>query len=315
MSHSLFAASLAVIIASAGPAAALDKVRVGTPAADVFEFAILDAGIGGGFFKKQGLDVQKIDFAGGAKEHQAMAAGDLDFAVTTGADILFVIRGAPEKAIAAYGGAPVSLVISARPDSGIQSLADLKGRTVGATSMTSMTAWVVMELSRKSGWGPDGIRHVGVGGNAAMIAALEAHNVDAICGSTGTAYELEAQGKGKIVARANDKIKSFIADMLTASDDMIRTRPDEVRGFLRAWFETVAFMKRDKASALRLTQNATQLPPEIASKIYDDEMPSIRSDGHFDKTDFAAVKQSLIDLGLVTTMPPDSAMIREDFLP
>jgi NitT/TauT family transport system substrate-binding protein len=308
-------ACVALLGLGLGRAVALDKIRAGTPAPDVFEFAVLDAAIDGGFFKKQGLEVERVDFGGGAKEHQAMTAGDLDIAVTTGADILFVIRGAPEKAVAAYGGAPVSLAITARPDAGIRTIADLKGRTVGTTSMTSMTAWVVMETARRQGWGPDGITHVGVGGTSAMVAALEAHNVDAICGSTGTAYRLVADGKGVVVVHASDEIKSFIADMLFASDAMIAKRPDDVRRFLRAWFDTIAFMKRDKAAALSLTQKDTRLPPDLAGRIYDDEMPSLRSDGHFDKADFAAVKQSLVDLGLVKTMPPDAAMVREDFLP
>ncbi len=65
--------------------------------------------------------------------------------------------------------------------------------------------------------------------------------------------------------------------MLFASDTMIRDRPDDVRRFLRAWFETIAFMKSDKAAALRLTQKDTQLPPDIAGRIYDEEMPSLRS--------------------------------------
>ena len=86
-----------------------------------------------------------------------MAAGALDIAVTTGADILFVIRGAPEKAVAATSGAPVSIAITARPDAGISAIGDLKGRSVGTTALTSMTSWVVMEISRRQGWGPDGI--------------------------------------------------------------------------------------------------------------------------------------------------------------
>jgi NitT/TauT family transport system substrate-binding protein len=311
---SLFGLVLTAALA-AGHASAADKIRAGTPATDVFGFAILDAAIDGGFFTRHGLEVERIDFAGGAKEHQAMTAGALDIAVTTGADILFVIRGAPEKAVAATSGAPVSIAITARPDAGISSIGDLKGRSVGTTALTSMTSWVVMEISRRQGWGPDGITRVAVGSTPSMVAALTTRNVDAICGSITNAYRLAAEGKGKVVVRAADVITTFISDMLFASDDMIRDRPDALRRFLSAWFETVAFMKSDKSAAIRLTEKDTQLPPDLASKVYDEEMPDYRTDGHFDARDFAAVKQSLLDLGLVTTMPPDAAMLRQDFLP
>ena len=63
---------------SAGLSQADEKVRVGTPEATGFSFSVPDVGNAVGIFKKYGLEVERIDFAGGAKMHQAMDAGALD---------------------------------------------------------------------------------------------------------------------------------------------------------------------------------------------------------------------------------------------
>ena len=103
--------------------------------------------------------------------------------------------------------------------------------------------------------------------------------------------------------------------MLFASDAMMQNHPQEVRGFIRGWFDTIAWMKKNKAEAVRATQKDTHLPDPIASAIYDAEMPTFFDDGHFDRKKLAAVKQSLVELGLVPHPPPDDALITEAYLP
>jgi len=88
-----------------------------------------------------------------------------------------------------------------------------------------------------------------------------------------------------------------------------------LRRFLAAWFDTVRFMKANKAETVRITQKATKLPDDIASKIYDAEMPSFFTDGHFDKKKLAAVQQALIDVGSIDKAVPEDHLVTEKFLP
>ena len=69
---------LAAVLAMGTTARAADRLRVGTPEPTAFVFSALSVGIETGIFKKQGLDVERLDFAGGAKMHQAMAAVEAD---------------------------------------------------------------------------------------------------------------------------------------------------------------------------------------------------------------------------------------------
>jgi ABC-type nitrate/sulfonate/bicarbonate transport system substrate-binding protein len=76
----LVLAAMAMVSASAAAVAAPEKLRIGTPEAVGFNFYMLDAGIDLGIFRKLDLDIERIDLEGGAKLHQAMAAGAIDIA-------------------------------------------------------------------------------------------------------------------------------------------------------------------------------------------------------------------------------------------
>jgi len=313
--HRWLALAAVAIALSVTDASADDKLRVGTPEPTAFVFSTVNVGIESGMFKKHRLEVERLDFAGGAKLHQAMVAGALDIIIGTGSDMLFLMRGAQERGVAAYGNDLNSLSLVVRADDTIKTIDDVKGKTIGTTTAGSFTSWIAQTIAKNHGWGPDGIKLAYLGQMSGIIAGLMSKNVDAIMGTTASALTLEAEGRARILVKASDEIQEFIANIVYASEPMMKERPDELRRFLRAWFETIRFMKDNKAETIRITQKATKLSDEIAAKIYDAEMPLLFLDGHFDRKKLAAVKQALIDVGVVDKAAPDDELINESFLP
>ena len=83
--HGTLALAILVLAASgSGSARAADLIRVGTPSADDFHFSMANVGVDAGIFKKEGIELQIVALAGGAKLHQAMTAGSLDVALGAG---------------------------------------------------------------------------------------------------------------------------------------------------------------------------------------------------------------------------------------
>ena len=302
-------------LAAAVPARAQDKLRVGTPEPTAFVFSPVDVGIETGIFQKHGLAVERIDFAGGAKLAQAMTAGAIDIGIATGTDILFVSRGAPERAVAAYGNDLNSLSIIARNDDAVRTIDDVRGKTVGVTTAGSFTGWIARKISINHGWGPNGVKFAYLGQMSGIMAGLLAKNVDAIVGTTSAALVMQKEGRVRIIVRAGDEIHDFIANMIYASEPMMNDHPDALRRFLAAWFDTMRFIKANKAETIRITQKDTKLPDDVASAIYDAEAPSFFTDGHFDRAKLAVVKQALVDSGQTPKMPPDDELVTEKFLP
>jgi NitT/TauT family transport system substrate-binding protein len=300
---------------SAGLSQADEKVRVGTPEATGFSFSVPDVGNATGIFKKYGLDVERIDFAGGAKMHQAMDAGALDVISGTGSDILFLTKGAPEKGVAAYANdlAALSLVINA-DDTSIKRIEDLKGKTIGTSTTGSFTSWIAKTILGQHGIGPSDFKLAYLGTMSGIVAGLLTKNVDGIIGPSSRSLQLEGEGKVRILANAGQEITNFIANIVYASDTMMAQHPETLKKFLAGYFETIRYMKEHKAETVKITQPATKLPDAIAAKGYDFEMPTFFTDGHFDRKKLAAVQQSLVDLKLIERAVPDDQIITEKFL-
>lgn len=308
----LAALGASVAISTAGAA---DKLRIGTPKSAGFNFAMLNAGVELGLFNKYGLDIERIDLGGGAKLHQAMTAGSLDMAIGGGTDLQFLAKGSSEKAVAAMGRSPANLAIAVRSDGPIKTLGDLKGKKIGVSTVGSLTSWLAMEVSRREGWGPDGMTIVPLGGMTSNLAALTAGTLDAISGSLEVSYVVQREGKLRILLKGGDFIHDFVASVIYASDATIAQRPDAIRRFLKAWFETVAYLHDHKPEAIPIMAKIMAMPPDVTDNIYDDEMPSFSLDGRFDHKALDIVKQALVDFRLVERMPDDSALLTEAFLP
>jgi ABC-type nitrate/sulfonate/bicarbonate transport system substrate-binding protein len=96
---------------------------------------------------------------------------------------------------------------------------------------------------------------------------------------------------------------------------MIRDNPNGIRRFLKAWFETIAFMRADRGEAIRLSRISTGLSPEIAEIVYREQMPMFLSDGHFDPKALAVVTRSFVDTGTLKEIPDSRTLFTEEFLP
>src|SRR5581483_7362487 len=128
----------AVAAAYVRPAKAAETVRVGKAVAENFGYTPLDIGMAKGIFQRHDIDIMLLNFTGGAKIAQAMAAGSVDISLSAGPDMQFVAKGAPEIAIASITESPVFMGLCISKESPVQSLDDLKGQQVGIASLGSL---------------------------------------------------------------------------------------------------------------------------------------------------------------------------------
>jgi ABC-type nitrate/sulfonate/bicarbonate transport system substrate-binding protein len=211
-----------------------------------------------GIFAKYGLDVQRLDFAGGAKLYAAMAGGSIDMAMGGGSDLLFIARGLPMKAVAVWQTKPDDLSILTRTDGPVKSLADLQGKRMGVSGPGGLTLWIAMAASREGGWGPEGMNYVYLGVVPSIVAGLLAGNVDAVVSSTDSGLKLEADGRGKFLALGGEVTGPFLAHLVFAGQELMEKRPEVLRTYLRAWYETVAWARAHPADTIRITGAKTR---------------------------------------------------------
>jgi NitT/TauT family transport system substrate-binding protein len=306
----IVAAGLAGIAANAK---AEDMLRVGKAVPEAFSFTPLDVGMQTGIFKKYGLDIQETAFAGDAKMQQAMAAGSIDVGLGSGPAMAFIAKGAPVKAIAAMAGPPLLLAIVVRPD-GPKTVADLKGKKVSVSTAGSLTYFLVSETSRSQGWGPNGIDIEPMGGMDGQIAALKRGDIDGIIMDVGNAFNLEKKGEGRILVRFT-QMKDFIIHVIYATDKDIAGKPDDLRSFLKGWFETIAYMRAHKAETVKIAGAVMGKDEDVSSRTYDEVMPMFSADGKFQQKALDVLARSWIQLGMLKEPPDLKTLYTEQFLP
>ena len=144
----LFWMALVVIISVslAMPVLALDKVRVGylhTLAVDG-QFWI---GVHKGYFKDQGLEMEPIQFTSGIPLMQALSGGSVDVAIMGAVISNFPSRGVG-KIFLINDIEYDTAMLFARPEAGIKSIKDLKGKKISTVKGT--TAHVFLHTALKA---------------------------------------------------------------------------------------------------------------------------------------------------------------------
>lgn len=301
--------------AAIGPACAADQLRVAKGASRAFSFMILDVGLDAGIFKKHDLDIEASSIDGAARLHQAMVADSIDIAIGAGTDIAFIAKGAPEKGVGVMATEPLNMALVVRADGPIKSTADLKGKTIGVTTVGSLTDWFARQINYREGWkDSDQAKIAALGSADGTRSALIAGNIDALVGSLEGGYTLEAENRAKVLLSFGTFVKPFITHAIYATNTLIARNPGAVRRFLKAWYESVAFAKSHKADTVRVVRPLLNAPDPVIEKIYDVEMPMFPTDGHYDAKALKVVVQSLVDTGQMDASTDVSSLITEQFL-
>jgi NitT/TauT family transport system substrate-binding protein len=250
-----------------------------------------------GYFRANGLDAEFVPFRGGPDLLKAVIGGEALVGLTGGTDI-FVFReaGAPIRMIATETeGNHFTLNVS--PD--IHSVADLRGKAIGVTKVGA-TTWVFARiLARQQGWDPErDVTIVALGGLDAQVAALTRHEIQAIVWGDGGAV-LEAQGRSRVLERLDSITPRWISQIVYASEETIRRRPDDLRKALRAIFQALAFMTEHPEEAAAIAARTLKWEPRAVLAAHRLSSPLFPKDGRIDVGALGAMQDTLLEQGVL----------------
>ncbi len=181
----LMGAAGALLLALGGASVAQDKpipLKVGTLKQGSLTnvWAAKQAGL----FSKNGLDVELIEFRNGNEAIAAQRGGNVDLVLTIpgtamvarerGFDLLLVIGNENSQAQAPDTG---SIVV--RKDSSIQSLKDLKGKTIAISGTHTQKTVAIQSLLKRNGVGPDDFKFIEMP-YASQVDALRGKQVEVV---------------------------------------------------------------------------------------------------------------------------------------
>ena len=265
------AIALAALLAACSPASKTATPAAGAPT--VIRFATdwrAEAEHGGfyealanGEYAKRGLDVKIIQGGPGVNVPQLLAAGSVDLGIGSNSFIVLnlVQEGVPVKAVAAFFQKDPQVLI-AHPDTGVNSIADLKGHPIllGDASVTTFWVW----LKAKYGFTDDQVRKYTFN-NGPFLADQRAAQQGYLASEPYT-IEKQAGVKPKVFLLADNGYPGY-ATMIMAPDALIARNPAAVKAFVEAsakgWRD---YLNGDPTPAYALIKKAN---PEMTQDILD----------------------------------------------
>ena len=170
------------------------------------------------------------------------------------------------------------------------------------------------ETSRRQGWGPSGIDIKPMGAMPGQLAAMKRGDLDGSIMDIGNAFDLEKKGEGRILVRFTD-MKDFHIHVIFATNKIIADKPEAVRGFLAGWFETIRYMRKNKADTVKIAMEVTAKDEDITSRSYDELMAMFSDTGRFDAKALDLLAKSYVELKVLPVEPDPRTLYTEAFLP
>jgi NitT/TauT family transport system substrate-binding protein len=277
----------------------------------------------GGYFAKNGLDVKILEGSGSGTTATLVANGGNDFGFSDAGVVSKTINGgAPIKLVAGIYQRTPSVIISLK-SSGINTPADLAGKTVGASTGEAPLQLLPAYLSA-AGADPKSAKVVNMDPGSKIPALLKGR-VDAIVGYATDdlpAAETEAPGKLAVQYYADNGVTTLSNGIIT-SDKMIKEHPDTVRKFVSALQAGFADCQKDQKAAVaalvkEFPQKVNEAQATIALREVLGTLHTTRTKGkptgYVDSQDFTDTLQTLKKYAGLTDVKPVDAYFTNQFV-
>ncbi|HZB18776.1 MAG TPA: ABC transporter substrate-binding protein [Blastococcus sp.] len=257
--------------ASSGEGGEVREVTVGM--LPILPTAALYAGIEEGFFEDRGIEVTVETGQGGAALLPAVMAGQIDFATSNPVSLLQARGEELDVRVIAHwtsalseGEQDINGVVAAA-GSGIESAADLAGKTVAVNTLNGMGGLTIREAVRQDGGDPDAVEFVELP-FPDMPAALSGGNVDAVWVPEPFLSSLQAAGNVVATYSSMESVPGHPTQLFFTSPQLLASDPELVEDFTAAVEETLEFADENPdAVKAQVAQVLPQLPPEATENV------------------------------------------------
>jgi NitT/TauT family transport system substrate-binding protein len=115
--------------------------------------------------------------------------------------------------------------------------------------------------------------------------------------------------------RFGELVKDFHIHVIFATDKAIAGKPEALRGFLKGWLQTIAFMRKNRNETVEIAKDVMGTDAQTTNAIYDELMPMFSDTGRFDPNALAVLRKSFVEMKTLPEEPDMSKLYTEAFLP
>jgi NitT/TauT family transport system substrate-binding protein len=247
-----FVLALGVVLCGAAALPAqekkLERFRTGGGSASAAQMSIWFAKEGG-YYEKNGLNVEVISIPGSSLALQAMLSGELPIIQAGGAGPIQAALSGTDTVVIATIAKKFNWWIYAQPN--ITRMEDLRGRIFGVTRFGTQSDLASRIALRKAGLDPErDVTLVQTGGPAETVTAMVAGKVHAAAISPPATMQARRSKLKDLMDLSNLDVEYHVNGVVTTRK-YLKTNEDTARRFLRAYIEGAVRGMKDKTFAMK----------------------------------------------------------------
>ena len=203
----------------------------------------------------------------------AVMAGEIDFATSNPVSLLQAREKGLDVHVIAHwtsalssGDTDINGVVAAA-GAGMDSAADLAGKTVAVNTVNGMGGLTIREAVRQDGGDPDAVQFVEMP-FPDMPAALDGGNVDAVWVPEPFLGGLQAAGDTVVTYASKESVQGHPTQLFFTSPQLMQSDPELVEDMVAALEETLEFADAEpEAVKAQISEVLPQLPPEAVENV------------------------------------------------
>lgn len=218
-----------------------------------------------GFAERHGIDLEMVQFVTGTTATRAILAGELDSLEGSPVVALAAMaQGADMKIIGCHWPVMTYTLFSAAD---IASPEDLRGKTVGISSPSSLPALFAIEALASFGLTGENVAFANAGSSADRFRAVAAGVVAAAASSS--EFEVLAEEFGvKALLRGADITPDFLRTCMMSTAKIIEARRDTIEHFLAAEMEALDYALENREETIILAREVAGLRDDDQSPVF-----------------------------------------------
>ncbi len=294
----------------AAPAVAADKISVMLDWYPNPDHAPIYLAQCEGFFAAEGLDVEIMVPGDPNDPLKLAAAGKVDLAVSYQPSVIMARdEGLPVVSIGVLVQHPLSSIVYLK-DSGIKTMADLKGKKIGY-SVEPLYRVLFEAAAENAGLKKSDYELYRVGFN--LTPPLLSGQIDAAVGAFRNfeAVQVELEGKSAgIFALEENGVPDFYELVLITGDGNIKNRPEMLQRFMRALSKGIAMTTdKPKESLGMFLKMLPDLADELNRRAFAATVPFFRGSPAQEAARWEALQDFMLARGLIRKKTPVQEMV------
>ena len=248
------------------PVLALAEEQIKFPVAassKVLGYAPLWVASGMGFLKREGLDAEVTAMRGTAPAMQALVSESIHVALAANDGVIGLVEKGMDLTMIAAGAKTTHMIMGGK---GFKTYEDLRGATLGSSTLTSGTAFLLKRVLKAHGLEyPRDYKLINVGGSGPAFTALSTGAIAAAILAVPINFRAQEMGFN-LIGKVSDIFPNYLLSSFSVRRQWAAEHRDEVVRFLKAVLRARRWLEENKKAGAEFLAKELEIKPKLAEK-------------------------------------------------